>query len=203
MNLPFVSVIVPTCGRDESLVRALEGLFVQDYPHYEVMVIDQSEGHDEKTRQFLEGNHARFKYHKFSPPNLVKARNAGVNLASGEIILFCDDDILVERNFVGAHALNYRDESVGAVGGKITGLNSEKDAFRILRPALTGGRVGLSGRYFYNWGSDKKDFISAGRGANLSARKDLLARLGGFDPRYIGTYAYEDVDFCYRLRRSG
>lgn len=203
MNLPFVSVIVPTCGRDESLVGAIEGLFAQDYPHYEVLVIDQSEAHDEKTQRFLKENCARFRYYKFSPPNLPQARNRGADFASGEIILFCDDDVLVGKNFIMAHALNYEDKAVGAVGGKITGSGSESKPLKILPAVIAGGKVGLSGRYFFNWESDKKRFIFSGRGANLSVRKSLFVSLGGFDCRYAGTYAYEDVDFCYRLRNSG
>ena len=204
MDFPFVSVIVPTCNREEPLCKALQALFNQDYPNYEVIVVDQTRQHAPQTLSFLESNRDKFRhYHLDETAGLPSARNFGVRQAKGEIILFCDDDVITRRDFIKYHAANYEAPQVGGVVGKIESTRQEQQPFALFELKIVGGKVVLSGRYLCNWNTDEKKYVFSGRGANMSFRKDLFYKVGGFDPSFIGTHSYEDVDFSYRLRDIG
>jgi len=87
----MVSLVVATIGRTEKFRRLLESLAEQTSNNFEVIVVDQNEDKRliptvEEFEKYLE-----IKYLK-SDPGLSRARNAGINLAEGELIGFPDDD---------------------------------------------------------------------------------------------------------------
>ena len=94
-----VSVIVPTIGRPESLRRLLESILGQTVRPTEVVVADGSS--DPATEQLLaapEWTARGLAVHRVSvqPPNAVRQRHAAVAQATGELLLFLDDDIVLE-----------------------------------------------------------------------------------------------------------
>jgi glycosyltransferase involved in cell wall biosynthesis len=54
VNWPLISVIIPTYGREEPLRDTLEDVLKQDYPAFEVLVVDQSPTHQPETQAYLE-----------------------------------------------------------------------------------------------------------------------------------------------------
>jgi GT2 family glycosyltransferase len=111
---------------------------------------------------------------------------------------------LPTADFIKYHTINYGNPHLGAVAGKIKLIKDVKRPFTIFRSNLTGGKIVLSGRYIYNWESNEKVYTFSACGANMSFRKSLFERVGRFDTRFsIAPEYYEDVDFCYRLRKLG
>ena len=53
-NLPFISVIIPTYGREETLQDSIIDVLNQDYPNFEVLVVDQSPTHQPGVQAYLE-----------------------------------------------------------------------------------------------------------------------------------------------------
>jgi glycosyltransferase involved in cell wall biosynthesis len=97
---PKVSVIIPTLNRYKYLLDAIKDLEHQTLPIHELIVIDQS---DKPDREF---------YNQFNIPiQLIVqegrgqwlARNAAIKAATGEWLLFFDDDSRVESNWVEEH----------------------------------------------------------------------------------------------------
>ena len=54
MNLPSISVVIPTYEREEPLVDTIADVIKQDYPKFEVLVIDQPVSHKPETQVYLE-----------------------------------------------------------------------------------------------------------------------------------------------------
>lgn len=87
-----VSIIIPTFNRESLIKRAINSVFLQDYPDIEIIVID--DGSTDNTFQIIkEYNDNRIIYLK-NPYNLgaSKSRNIGINLAKGKYISFLDSD---------------------------------------------------------------------------------------------------------------
>jgi glycosyltransferase involved in cell wall biosynthesis len=53
MKKPFISVVIPTCNRPETLITCLKSIRVNNYDHYEIIVVDQSDT-DETYAQIME-----------------------------------------------------------------------------------------------------------------------------------------------------
>ena len=91
---PKISVTIPTLNREEPLCNTLRYfLETETYPSFEVIVVDQSDGHLEATRDFLVRTADKFCYVSTDYKGLPKARNHGTRLARGEIVVFVDDDV--------------------------------------------------------------------------------------------------------------
>ena len=96
-------------------------LLAQSHPPYEIIIVDQTESHDEVTRQTLteweaEGSIRRLHQKEL---NASLARNAGALAATGQVLLFLDDDIEIEPDFIAAHVRNYADPKIVAVSGQV------------------------------------------------------------------------------------
>lgn len=136
------------------------------------------------------------------------ARNASLPRAAGEIIAFLDDDVRVPAGWIDTLIPYYDDKSLGGVGGYVRHPGCRRLTARILRPLL-----GLSSqRYRIDWGGfhtipwsshpvrDRNaDWLS---GCNMSFRRAILERIGGFDAAY-GNYGFDDVDIGLRVREAG
>ncbi|MGL4503439.1 MAG: glycosyltransferase family 2 protein, partial [Planktothrix sp.] len=54
MNLPLISVIIPTYNREQVLRETLTEVLQQTYPNFEVLVVDQTSTHEPETQAYLE-----------------------------------------------------------------------------------------------------------------------------------------------------
>lgn len=112
------SLIVATIGRTNELKRLLESLTQQEFPDYEVILVDQND--DDRLRDVMDEFAERVPLVRISAPKgLSKARNAGLLLAAGEIIAFPDDDCWYLPRLLKNIDLWFRDHpeySIFAVG---------------------------------------------------------------------------------------
>ncbi len=95
---PFVSVIVPTHDRPETLAACLRSLLALHYPHYEIIVVDNAPNTSatatlvgQLTRQA-----SQVRYILEKRPGVSWARNSGMKAAKGDILAFTDDDVVVD-----------------------------------------------------------------------------------------------------------
>lgn len=212
-----VSLVVPTRDRPESLRRCLQSLAALDPPALEVIVVDDGALVAEELAAFARSLGLEFVYHRKQSPGTSASRNIGARLARGDYILFLDDDVLPEPDYLGRVMRTFAQDPDGRLAG-VGGSLIEPDAprggpvqrllgvlqvvflIRCLRP----GRVLPSGFRTHLQQTDTIREVEILSTSNCCYRRDVLERYR-FDETLdqAGGYAYgEDVDFSYRVSRD-
>jgi glycosyltransferase involved in cell wall biosynthesis len=88
-NKPLVSVIIPTLNAGNFLATALQSVFSQTYPHFEVIMID---GGSSDSTLDLAKSHPQIKIFQQESSGLASAWNEGIIKSKGELIAFLDSD---------------------------------------------------------------------------------------------------------------
>ena len=203
------SVVIPTMRREEILDATLESLKRCDPAPSEVIVIDADpEGSSRPVVTAFDQQVAPAVRYLRSVPSLTRQRNLGIDDASGDVIVFLDDDVTIQPDLFARLAEAYGDARVvGATGHVI-----EPESGRVGGPAsplrrllLGSGREGTFTRYGYPrylHNLDETTDVEFMQGCFMSARYAHAARVR-FD-EHLGGYALaEDEDFSYRLSRHG
>ena len=174
-----ISVVIATRNRAALLDGALASLRAQlGAPEIEAIVVDN--GSSDATRAVAERHAATYLFE--ARPNRALARNAGIAAATGEIVLFVDDDVVLPPFFVAAHARAHAAEvSPHVVSGPIINVPGAG-----VRPVPT----------FFN-GSNAY-FCTC----NASVPRRALEAAGGFDESF-DKYGWEDTELGVRLRNAG
>lgn len=199
MESRFISVIIPSLNRAQAVVDVVGDFLKQDYPAFEVIVVDQRKEESARLAEIARHD-PRLRVIRTEIVGTCHARNLGVEAAEGEIVLFSDDDNRIERRyFLTSHAKAYDDPSIGGVGGRVVdknvNLNREQSG-----PVCT---VTKTGRIYPNATSRQRQFINAPRGGNMSFRKEVVRQVGGFDETFRGNAMREETDFSLRVVRAG
>ena len=197
---PFWSVIVPTYRREQVLCETIQYLLGLSYPHYELLVIDQTSDHEEETQQFIRTCQdrfpERFRWHFVAIANLPHARNVGAELARGSYLLYCDDDIIPPADLIELHMGNLQQPGVGAATGGVS-VECKK-----LPPQPRPCVISLDGRIRDYWQYEvPKGTTDSLLGANMSVQRQLAIDVGLFDEGYIGRANGEETDFSLRILR--
>lgn len=198
----FWSVIVPTYRREQVLCETIQYLLGLTYPHYELLVIDQTSDHEEGTQQFIRTCQdrfpERFRWHFVAKANLPHARNIGAKLARGGYLLYCDDDIIPPADLIELHLANLQQPGIGAATGGVY-VESKK-----LPPQPRPFVILPNGRMRDYWQYEvPKGTTDCLRGGNMSMDRQLAIDVGLFDEEYIGRANGEETDFSLRILRHG
>jgi len=200
---PFASVIVVCWNAAEVLGRCLDQLLAQDYPCYEIIVVD--DGSTDGTLVVAQAAAARDGVTIVSSPcnrGCPHARNLGLARAKGEIVAFVDADGFAApswlREVVGAFAA---DASIGGVASMV---------FYDGNPLVINGAGGTVNRQ--GWAADLSMNEPYERaqvapealypmGCGMALRRSALEDVGPFDDSMLNYY--DDVDYGVRLWRAG
>lgn len=186
MPPPALSVVIPAYNQAPLLRRTLETLLRQDLAtsQYEVIVVD--DGSTDETAEVVRERAAREPRVRLLRQETNRgrsaARNAGVQAAGGDIILFTDSDILVRPDFLARHLETHRQSRRpvlcrGPVVDIPDGRLPEHPAFVPPSPA----------------------YLTT---ANASLPRGELLAAGLFDENFRA-YGWEDFDLGFRLQRRG
>jgi len=192
-----VSIVIPTYNREKCIIDLLKCLFRQDYKNLEILVIDQSEHLSAEKQNLIRDKPEGLRYYKIQERGRSLAKNYGILLATGDIILFCDDDIIVPDNFISTHVALYKNPDIAAASCRL--VEEGQPAVAIGKPL----RTTFYGRLINKPFSTKSDFVTSLNGGNMSFRKDVLQQVGFFEEYFIGTSMVEEPDIAYRIVKSG
>jgi len=133
--------------------------------------------------------------------NLPAARNIGIRQATGDVIIFLDDDTLPAKGFIKAHQSAYRQNNILGVAGRV--INSGEMLPANMR--LITGKINKYGTQFTQaFFSTKKQRVDFPYGCNMSFRKDILTKVGMFDENYLPPLsAFEEIDIALRVKKHG
>lgn len=194
-----VSVVIATYNRFKDLTDCLRSLFDEEIKPYEVIVVDSNSTDGTENLKNL----FPIKFLSIKERNRQRARNLGISTASGEVVAFLDDDVIVHREWLKKIAEPYvNEDSVGGVGGRVIEYGAS-ERFYISTSRNDVGRVFRDGLVIGNFDTPLKDLVDVDSfiGCNMSFRRKLLLRAGGFDENYLGTGYRDDTDLCLRIRK--
>ncbi|HEX9038839.1 MAG TPA: polysaccharide deacetylase family protein [Ktedonobacterales bacterium] len=214
---PFVSVVIPTHNRPAQVAALVETALASDYPaeRFEVIVVDNAPSTNETAllfnRDYMES--ARVRYVREDRAGSSNARNAGLALARGEIVVFADDDELVDQRWLGEMVRGFESASdVRCVTGLVMPMELETQAQGWFEQFGGYCKAGFSARLFnltdhraesplypYNLGI-------YGAGGSMAFKRDHLLGIGGFDPALgpaTPTLGGEDLDAMLRTVLGG
>lgn len=194
-----VSAVICTRNRGDKIASAVQSVLRCEHPSFDLTIIDQST--DDLTRDAVEKmalEEPRLKYVFSSEPGLSKAYNNGVARTTGDIIVFTDDDCIVDPDWITTIVDAFESEPDGdLLYGRVIAAGSTADDTR-LTPALD---IPVAERLAKGEG-----FKVFGMGANFAARRRLFVKAGGFDEMLGGggpLWSSQDYDLEYRAYQSG
>ncbi|MCU0567748.1 MAG: hormogonium polysaccharide biosynthesis glycosyltransferase HpsN [Oculatellaceae cyanobacterium Prado106] len=208
MSHPSISVIIPTYGREETLRDTLADAIAQDYPAFDVIVVDQKPQHQPETQQYLEqlAREQKIRLFQVEWASLPAARNYAVRRSQSDIVLFLDDDVQLPKGFLAAHARNYDRPEVGAVAGRVFDRMKLADhqpdlLIEDLPPEAMD--PGIAWYHINLVHTVKPQQVLTARGCNMSFRRDVFVQGIWFDERFRGSAVREESDFCLHFRQTG
>lgn len=191
LDLPSISIIVPTMGRRGTLRSLLDSLRELEYDpdRIEVIIVDgEKNGEVEKVVSDYP-----FILVKDEGTGLNKARNIGFKKSSHEIVAFTDDDCVVSRDWALRIAESFSDPSIGFVGGSVMGYNKE----RILSTYMDETIVPVMPRYREKIVTRSLELLNFPAGCNMAFRRKALEKINLFDERI--TYGFDDLEPVERI----
>jgi glycosyltransferase involved in cell wall biosynthesis len=192
-----VSVVICTYNRRDHLERVLDYLGEQSSGDFEVVVVDGPS--EDGTKELLEQYQTKVKIGNNPERNLSKSRNIGLELASGDIVAFIDDDALPFDDWIESIIQEYGARPLTTVGlggpayyagtfwfqAEDNGINRFAEA----KVNIASSLIGKDGWYRYNTGT------------NATFRADVLRSAGGFDEQF--DYYLDESEVCFRLQLQG
>jgi GT2 family glycosyltransferase len=198
---PLITVAICTYNRAGFLQKTLAALLPQLTGSTELVVVDNAS--TDGTEKYLAGlaGGPGVKICREGKLGLSIARNTALTAASGEYVVFLDDDAIVQPGWVGGYRRFFSHPPNGRIGG--AGGAVEPD-FEIPPPAWVWQGTGCVPEP----GRDRP--CAAGDnpwGCNFAVRRAAAIAAGGFNPvlGHRGTVsgAYEEVELLDRIRRAG
>ncbi len=132
--LPEVSIIVPAYNEGRVIQASIRSLLEQDYPFYEVLVVDDGSTDDTYIRAGeMEGKHSRVRVRALTKRNGGKASalNLGITASSGELVLCMDADSKLNPDALRRAVRHFVEPEVGAVAGNVKVVNRNNALTRL------------------------------------------------------------------------
>jgi GT2 family glycosyltransferase len=204
-NAARVSIIVPTKDAAELLGRCLKSIYENTtHPNFEVLLVDNDTTDREATeimrrypitRMFLP-----------NPFNFSRANNLAARRASGEYLVFLNNDTEIISEQWLDHLVYYAEQpDVGAVGALLLHTNGTVQHAGVvlgMRGTADHGMRGFTAESDGYAGSlSCAREVSAVTAACMAMRKSTFEEIGGFNEHFFTIY--QDVDLCLRLRQRG
>ncbi len=193
----IISVIIPTFNRSSILEKCLSSMEKQniDKTLFEVIIADDGSTDDTKkiVNSFILRDQIKIIYLKQVNSGANRARNYAISNACGDLILFINDDIILEKSMLSQHILSHKKHPQNHLGvlGRVT-IDRDIPYSPFAKLHLDAVFNNLKDKEWLDW----KYFFTC----NVSVKKIFLSEHGTFDEkmRY-----HEDIELAERLSRKG
>ena len=196
-----VSIVIPTYGREQTLLDTISALLGLDYQASEILIVDQTLTHQETTEKQLREWHEKesIKWVKRKKPSITEAMNNGLVAANNNLVLFLDDDIIPHEGLVLNHARAHKAESgLWATVGQVIQPWQKSQA---VKPE---GRLdGLQKDFDFPFYSTLDADVSNVMAGNLCVNRKRALGVGGFDENFVGAAYRFETDFARRIKGAG
>lgn len=184
-----ISVIIAVFNGEKYLAQTLKSILDQDYTPLEVIVIN--DGSTDKTGEVLSAFNNRIRVIYQENTGVSAARNKGIELAQGEMIVFFDaDDLMYPAKLSDQAALLSQQPSLGYVHSGWDKIDANGRYIISVKPWTNAPHLDLK-----TWVTASPVYLGA-----MMFRREWVKRTGLFDPELVQS---EDVDWLYRLALTG
>lgn len=182
-----VTVIIPCYNGEKFVAKCIESILNQTKAPNEILVID--DGSTDNSASIIEKYNVRLIKHETNK-GLAEARNTGMKNASSDILIFVDADTIADPKLIESLLEGYTNENVAGVGGQgiESSIQNMYDLWRKLHASQSSGDKVIKNTQLL-WGLCS------------SFKRNVLIKLGGFDPFYETNG--EDMDISIRIRKKG
>ncbi len=190
---PTLSVIVPAYRCAGTLREVIAALLASDMPRaaWELIVVDENSPDDTADVARAHADHVLVSPN--GPRGPAFARNLGATVARADVLVFVDADVVVAPTTLSQFAAVFAaDPTVGAVFGAYD--QSPRD------PGLVSQYRNLLHHYVHSMSPGPAITFWAGCGA---VRRDVFAKVGGYDAKRYPRPQIEDIDLGYRMHGAG
>lgn len=207
---PLVSLIIPTRDNVRLLKRCISSIQSRtSYKNYEIIIVDNGSS-DQETLAYLQelSDAKKSKVLVLDIPfNYSRLNNLAVRHCGGEILALINDDIeVISPGWLSEMVSWAAQENVGCVGAKLYYEDG-----RIQHAGVITGLGGVAGHSHKKFDGDAPGYfyrlkivqnVSAVTGACLVVRKSIYEHVGGLEEEHLPV-AFNDVDFCLKVREAG
>ena len=206
-TFPLVSIIIPTRDRVDLLDQCIDSLLRTTYPAVEILVVD-NDSQEAGTHKWLadfDNGHDHRVVPAPGPFNYSRINNLAAEQAAGELILLLNNDTeVIDPDWLSNMVRWVSQPGIGAVGAKLLYPNDT-----IQHAGIVLGLGGLAGHGQLHEPAESSGYfnrlaltheVGAVTGACLLTHTNLWHQLGGLDEELA--VAFNDVDFCMRLRHE-
>ena len=202
VSQPSLSIAIPTFNRGSVLTQTLTFLRPQMHSGIEILVMDQTRQHDEKTSQQLHNWQVEglIRWHKLERPSTTHAMNCALLEARSPTVLFLDDDVIPDPLLIQTHQEAYlQKKEAWCVVGQVL-QPGEKEMSLNRPPRDQSLRHDLAFRFC----STQAGWIENVIACNLSVKRDETLRIGGFDENFGPPVAYRfETELAKRVIANG
>jgi GT2 family glycosyltransferase len=197
MTLPPSSVIVCSRNRPRYLLETVESVLHGRERPAEIVIVDQSDEPHPTLAAMGVRDGCAVRYLHSAERGVSRARNTGMRAAATELLIYTDDDVFVDPDWLEPMVRNLAELGArGVVTGRV--LSTPDEVPGGFAPALVSSES--TAEYA---GRIAKDVLEAG---NMGVHRATMLTLGGFDEELgpgTGFPAGEDNDMGYRLLAAG
>lgn len=198
---PSVSVVVVTAGRRQCLPDCVASVRGQTYRPVELVVVvgPSRDGSLDYVSGLTDA-----KVTRVDRLNVSVARNAGVQLAAGEIVAFIDDDAVASPSWLEELVRVFVAEgpTCGGVGGLVVNENDPRRPVQAMNNTITAEGDPVDWHTAPSGFNDPDgDAFTFFMGANMAFRRAAIVAAGGFDETY--RYPFEDADLSVAVIKAG
>jgi O-antigen biosynthesis protein len=209
-KLPMVTLIIPTRNGLNLIRQCINSIFERTtYPNYEILIIDNNSDDEAILEYFKElKTDPKIRVLRDDRPfNYSALNNAAVKIANGEFILLLNNDVeVISPEWIFEMISLAVQPGVGAVGARLWYPDNTLQHGGIILGV--GGVAGHSHKYLqqhqcgYFSRAQLIQSFSAVTAACLLIRKKIYIEVGGLNETDLKV-AFNDVDFCLRVREAG
>jgi glycosyltransferase involved in cell wall biosynthesis len=186
-NEPLVSIIIPTFNEEKDIKNTLKKLLKLIYINKEIIVVDDSTDMTPIIVKDFEQFGVRLLHREVNEGGRCGARNVGILISKGEILIILNADVLLPKDFIEKILPHYND-----------------GADYVLVESEVANQDKLFGRYVdarYHYIYDNQDWIEWTEG--FSCRRDAAIKAGLFPISPVPLVAGEDGYLGEQLNKKG
>jgi len=183
-----ISAVIPTYGREQVLLETIHHLLNLHECPDEILIIDQTADYVPAIREQLQAWHdaGAIRWLRLPVPSITHAMNVGLLEASGDVVLFLDDDIITAPGLITAHRNAHVADESRIIAGQVLQPGEEPSSDDV-----------------FSFRSTRKQWVEELMGGNFSVHRKTALRLGGFDENFVQVAYRFEAEFCDRARLAG